>query len=145
MVAQGNGKIVGIIMAKFNIISKDGASVRYTGLSKIQRFLYGSVGSVLEFSEISVSVSHKLGDSGDFVDYRTDDYLSLPEPRKQARRNEYGAAFVYAECSSTPLSSSLRLPAFRDIVTEDNEVLLLCPMLYENVHGIARKDTGLHG
>ena len=128
-------------MAKFNIISKDGASVRYTGCPRYSGSYMG-VG-VLEFSEIS-SPSPINWEIGDFVDYRNGRYrlYSLPEPRKQARRNEYGAAFVYAGVQFHSPVKQLEIALFRDIVTEDNEVhfsTLPDVSTYENVHGIARR------
>lgn len=128
-------------MAKFNIISKDGASVRYTGCPRYSGSYMG-VG-VLEFSEIS-SPSPINWEIGDFVDYRNGRYrlYSLPEPRKQARRNEYGAAFVYTGVQFHSPVKDLEIALFRDIVAEDNEVhfsTLPDVSTYEDVYGIARR------
>jgi hypothetical protein len=128
-------------MAKFNIISKDGTSVKYSGCPRYNG-TYMGIG-VLEFSEIS-SPSPIDWEIGDFVDYRNGRFrlYSLPEPKKQARRGEYGASFVYTGVQFHSPVKDLEIALFRDLVTEDNEVhfsTLPDVSTYEDVYGIARR------
>ena len=128
-------------MAKYSIISKDGASVRHIGCPRYSGSYMG-VG-VLEFSEIS-SPSPISWEIGDFVDYRGKRYrlYSLPEPKKQARKGEYGAAFAYTGVQFYSPVKDLEIALFRDLVTEDNNVhfsTLPEVSTFENVYGIARR------
>ena len=128
-------------MAKFSIISKDGNSVRHIGCPRYSGSYMG-VG-VLEFSEIS-SPSPIPWEIGDFVDYRGVRYRlhSLPEPKKQARRDSFGAAFVYTGVQFHSPAKDLEIALFRDLVENDNEVhfsTLPDVSTYEDVHGVARR------
>ena len=128
-------------MAKYSIISKDKKSVRHIGCPRYSGSYMG-VG-ILEFSEIS-SPSPIPWEIGDFVDYRNKLYrlYSLPEPKKQARRGEYGASFVYSGVQFHSPVKDLEIALFRDLVTEDNEVhfsTLPDVHTYEDVYGIARR------
>lgn len=128
-------------MARFNIISRDGASVRHSGCPRYNG-AYMGVGT-LEFSEIS-SPSPIQWEIGDFVDYRGKRYRlhSLPEPKKQANRGKYGAAFVYTGVQFHSPVKDLEIALFRDIVSNDNEVhfsTLPDVSTYEDVYGIARR------
>ena len=128
-------------MARFNIISRDGASIRYSGCPRYSG-TYMGVGT-LEFSEIS-SPSLIMWEIGDFVDYRGIRYRlhSLPEPKKQANAGKYGAAFVYTGVQFYSPVKDLEVALFRDLVAEDNEVhfsTLPDVSTFEDVHGIARR------
>ena len=128
-------------MAKYSIISKDKASVRHIGCPRYSGSYMG-VG-ILEFSEIS-SPSPISWEIGDFVDYRNKIYrlYSLPEPKKQARKGEYGAAFVYTGVQFHSPVKELEIALFRDVVTEDNDVhfsTLPDVSTFEDVYGIARR------
>ena len=84
-------------MARFNIYSKDGQTIRFSGKPKYQG-TYLKV-PFLEFAEIASPVKINW-EIGDFVDYaRTGlryKLYSLPQPKKQARNDEYGASYVYS-------------------------------------------------
>lgn len=128
-------------MAKFRIISKDGTIVRYEGCPRYSGSYMGI--PVLDFSEISspVPIAWEIGD---YVDYRNGRYYlySLPEPKKQARRGEYGAAFVYSGVQFHSPVKDFEIALFRDLVTEDNLVhFSTMPDVntYEDVFGIARR------
>ena len=128
-------------MARFNIISRDGASVRHSGCPRYSG-AYMGVGT-LEFSEIS-SPSPIQWEIGDFVDYRGKRYRlhSLSEPKKQANMGKYGAAFVYTGVQFHSPVKDLEIALFRDIVSNDNEVhfsTLPDVSTYEDVYGIARR------
>lgn len=128
-------------MAKFRIISKDGTTIRYEGCPRYSGSYMGV--PTLDFSEISspVPIAWEIGD---YVDYRNGRYYlySLPEPKKQARRGEYGAAFVYSGVQFHSPVKDLEIALFRDLVTEDNNVhFSTMPDVntYEDVFGIARR------
>lgn len=128
-------------MAKFRIISKDGTTVRYEGCPRYSGSYMGV--PALDFSEITspVPIAWEIGD---YVDYRNGRYYlySLPEPKKQARRGEYGAAFVYSGVQFHSPVKDFEIALFRDIVTEDNKIhFSTMPEVntYEDVFGIARR------
>lgn len=128
-------------MAKFRIISKDGTTIRYEGCPRYSGSYMGV--PALDFSEITspVPIAWEIGD---YVDYRNGRYYlySLPEPKKQARRGEYGAAFVYSGVQFHSPVKDLEIALFRDIVTEDNKIhFSTMPEVntYEDVFGIARR------
>lgn len=128
-------------MAKFRIISKDGTTVRYEGCPRYSGSYMGV--PALDFSEITspVPIAWEIGD---YVDYRNGRYYlySLPEPKKQARRGEYGAAFVYSGVQFHSPVKDFEIALFRDIVTEDNKIhFSTMPEVntYEDVPGIARR------
>lgn len=128
-------------MAKFRIISKDGTTIRYEGCPRYSGSYMGV--PALDFSEITspVPIAWEIGD---YVDYRNGRYYlySLPEPKKQARRGEYGAAFVYSGVQFHSPVKDFEIALFRDIVTEDNKIhFSTMPEVntYEDVFGIARR------
>lgn len=128
-------------MAKFRIISKDGTTIRYEGCPRYSGSYMGI--PALDFSEITspVPIAWEIGD---YVDYRNGRYYlySLPEPKKQARRGEYGAAFVYSGVQFHSPVKDFEIALFRDIVTEDNKIhFSTMPEVntYEDVFGIARR------
>ena len=128
-------------MAKFRIISKDGTTIRYEGCPRYSGSYMGV--PALDFSEITspVPIAWEIGD---YVDYRNGRYYlySLPEPKKQARRGEYGAAFVYSGVQFHSPVKDFEIALFRDIVTDDNLVhFSTLPEVntYEDVFGIAKR------
>jgi len=130
-------------MAKFSIYSKDGSTVRYKGQPKYTGS-YLNVGK-LEFSDISSPVPIQW-EIGDYVDYyRTGlryKLYSLPEPKKQARPREYGAAFVYSDVTLYAATKELEIAPYRDIVDSDNGIHFSSRKdfsTYEDVYGIARR------
>lgn len=130
-------------MARFNIISKDGADVRYSGEPQYEGSYMGV--STLEFSNVSSPVLIKW-EVGDYVDYYRNGMRytlrSIPEPTKQARPGEYGAAFVYESVVFYAETKDLEIALFRDLVTEDNLIHFSSRpevATYEDVYGIARR------
>lgn len=129
-------------MARFNIYSKDGQTIRFSGKPKYQG-TYLKV-PFLEFAEIASQVKINW-EIGDFVDYaRTGlryKLYSLPQPKKQARNDEYGASYVYSHVQLFDATKELEIALFNDLVldvernvhfsTRDNVAT------YENVYGIA--------
>ena len=130
-------------MARFNIKSKDGADVRYSGEPQYEGSYMGV--STLEFSNVSSPVLIKW-EVGDYVDYYRNGMRytlrSIPEPTKQARPGEYGAAFVYESVVFYAETKDLEIALFRDLVTEDNLIHFSSRpevATYEDVYGIARR------
>lgn len=128
-------------MARFNIISKDGKSVRYSGKPRYNGSYLKP--SFLEFSEIA-SASPIAWEVGDYVDYpRTGMryYLySIPQASKNARKGTSGRAFTYSNVQFYASTKDLDIALFRDIVPNDNGVHFSTSpdvSTYENVYGIA--------
>lgn len=130
-------------MAKFTIFSKDGNSIRYVGEPQYS----GSYMSVdfVEFRTISSSkpISWQIGD---YVDYHRTGLryklYSLPQPKKVARRGEYGAAFEYSNVQFYAATKELEIAPFRDLVPEDNNIHFSTRpdvSTYEDVYGVARR------
>lgn len=101
--------------------------------------------STLEFSNVSSPVLIKW-EVGDYVDYYRNGMRytlrSIPEPTKQARPGEYGAAFVYESVVFYAETKDLEIALFRDLVTEDNLIHFSSRpevATYEDVYGIARR------
>lgn len=130
-------------MARFDIISKDGSIVRYSGKPRyIGTYLKSSH---LEFNEIA-SPTPIEWEVGDYVDYpRTGMryYLySIPQPTKKARKNTHGGAFVYSGVLFHAATKELEIAPFRDLVPNDNGIhFSTAPDVatFENVEGIARR------
>ena len=84
-------------MARFNIISKDGKTIRYSGKPRYSGSYLKP--SFLEFSEIA-SPAPIAWEVGDYVDYpRTGmryRLYSIPQPSKNARKDSYGGAITYS-------------------------------------------------
>lgn len=130
-------------MARFDIISKDGSTIRYSGEPRYSGS-YMNTG-VLEFQEINTLYPIQW-EVGDYVDYpRTGlryKLYSIPEPTKQSRPGTYGAAFVYSNVRLYDATKELDIAPFRDIVPEDNEIHFSTRpevSTYEDIYGIARR------
>lgn len=130
-------------MAKFDIISKDGKDVRFSGkLRYIGTYLKPSY---VEFSEIAspVPIAWEIGD---YVDYsRTGmrySLYSIPQPSKNARKDSHGRAFTYSNVQLHDATKELEIALFRDLVSEDNNIHFSTSpdvATFENVEGIARR------
>ena len=130
-------------MARFKIISKDGASIRYEGKPRyIGTYLKPSH---LEFNEIA-SPTPIDWEVGDYVDYpRTGlryRLYSIPQATKNARRGTHGKAFVYPNVQLHAATKELEIALFRDLVENDNNIHFSTSpdvATFENVEGIARR------
>lgn len=130
-------------MARFTIYSKEGNSIRHRGEPKYNG-TYLNVPYV-EFRSIE-SPTRINWEVGDFVDYYRTGFryklYSLPEPKKQARANSYGAAFVYSNVKFYEATKDLDIALFRDLVPEDNKIHFSTRpdvTTFENVYGIAER------
>ena len=130
-------------MARFTIYSKEGNSIRHSGEPKYNG-TYLNVPYV-EFRSIE-SPTLINWEVGDFVDYYRTGFryrlYSLPEPKKQARANSYGAAFVYSNVKFYEATKDLEIALFRDLVPEDNRIHFSTRpdvTTFENVYGIAER------
>lgn len=130
-------------MARFTIYSKEGNSIRHSGEPKYNG-TYLNVPYV-EFRSIE-SPTRINWEVGDFVDYYRTGFryklYSLPEPKKQARANSYGAAFVYSNVKFYEATKDLEIALFRDLVPEDNKIHFSTRpdvTTFENVYGIAER------
>ena len=130
-------------MARFNIISKDGKTIRYSGKPRYSGSYLKP--SFLEFSEIA-SPTPIAWEVGDYVDYpRTGmryRLYSIPQPSKNARKDSYGGAFTYSNVQFHAATKELEIALFRDLVANDNNIHFSTSpdvATYENVEGIARR------
>ena len=130
-------------MARFNIISKDGNTIRYSGKPRYSGSYLKP--SFLEFSEIASPVPIAW-EVGDYVDYpRTGmryRLYSIPQPSKNARKGSYGGAFTYSNVQFHAATKELEIALFRDLVANDNNIHFSSSpdvSTYENVEGIARR------
>lgn len=130
-------------MARFTIYSKEGNGIRHSGEPKYNG-TYLNVPYV-EFRSIE-SPTLINWEVGDFVDYYRTGFryklYSLPEPKKQARANSYGAAFVYSNVKFYEATKDLEIALFRDLVPEDNKIHFSTRpdvTTFENVYGIAER------
>lgn len=130
-------------MARFIIYSKDGNNIRHSGEPKYNG-TYLNVPYV-EFRSIE-SPTRINWEVGDFVDYYRTGFryklYSLPKPKKQARANSYGAAFVYSNVKFYEATKDLEIALFRDLVPEDNKIHFSTRpdvTTFENVYGIAER------
>lgn len=130
-------------MARFKILSKDGATTRYEGKPRyIGSYLRPSY---LEFSEIA-SDKPIAWEVGDYVEYSRTGmryYLySIPQVSKNARSGSHGKAFSYSNVQFHAASKDLEIAPFRDIVPGDNGVHFSSSpevATFEDVYGIARR------
>lgn len=130
-------------MARFKILSKDGATTRYEGKPRyIGSYLRPSY---LEFSEIA-SDKPIAWEVGDYVEYSRTGmryYLySIPQVSKNARSGSHGKAFSYSNVQFHAASKDLEIAPFRDIVPDDNGVHFSSSpevATFEDVYGIARR------
>lgn len=131
-------------MARFSIYSADGKTVRYSGMPKYNG-TYMKV-PYIEFSEIASPVPIEW-EVGDYLDYpRTGlryRLYSIPQPKKQARRGEYGAAFVYSNVQLHDATRQLETALFNDLVLDAEKNVHFSTRenvsTYEDVYGIARR------
>ena len=130
-------------MARFDIISKDGNTIRYSGKPRYSGSYLKP--SFLEFSEIAFPTPIAW-EVGDYVDYpRTGmryRLYSIPQPSKNARKGSYGGAFTYSNVQLHAATKELEIALFRDLVTNDNNIHFSTSpdvATYENVEGIARR------
>lgn len=130
-------------MSRFSIYSSDGAVIRHSGKPKYQG-AYLKV-SYLDFGEVSspVPIDWHIGDYVDYprtgLRYRL---YSIPQPKKQARKNEVGDAFVYDGVKLYDATKELSIALFSDVVKDDNGVHFSSResfSTYEDVYGIARR------
>ena len=130
-------------MARFQIISKDGMSIRYEGKPKyVGTYLKPSY---LEFSEIS-SPTPINWEIGDYVDYpRTGmryRLYSIPQASKKARKDTYGGAFTYSNVQFFAATKELEIAPFKDLVLNDNGIHFSTSpdvATFENIIGIAER------
>ena len=130
-------------MARFNIMSKDGQSVRFKGAPKYNG-IFGKP-SYLEFAEIA-SPTPIAWEVGDYVDYtRTGlryKLYSIPQVAKSATNGKAGDAFVYKNVQFFCATKDLEIALFRDLVEYDNTIhFSSIPNVdtYEDVYGIASR------
>ena len=131
-------------MARFSIYSKDGESIRYSGKPKYNG-TYLKV-SYLEFAEIAspIPIDWQIGD---YIDYsRTGlryKLYSLPQPKKQGRKREYGASFVYSNVQLHSATKELEIALFNDLVLDADRNVHFSTRetttTFEDVYGIARR------
>lgn len=130
-------------MSKFSIYSKDGSIIRYAGEPKYTGTFMGV--SYIEFSSIDSPVPIPW-ERGDYVDYyrigKRFRLYSRPEPKKQARRGESGASFIYSNVKFYASTKDLEIAPFRDLVPADNDIHFSTRpdvSTYESVYGIAAR------
>ena len=131
-------------MARFDIYSKDGQTIRYSGKPKYQG-VYLKV-PYLEFSEISspVKINWQVGD---YVDYaRTGlryKLYTIPQPKKQSRNNSYGGSYVYSGVQFFDATKELEIALLNDLVLDAERNVHFSTRestsTYEDVYGIARR------
>jgi hypothetical protein len=128
---------------RFNIKSRDGLTVRYSGAPKYNG-IFGKP-SYLEFAEIASPVPIEW-QIGDYVDYTRTGFryklYTIPQVVKSARRTESGDAFVYKNVQFFCATKDLELALFRDITEYDNGIhFSSIPNVdtYEDVYGIIHR------
>lgn len=131
-------------MARFTVYSAAGVK-KYEGAPVLTES-YLKV-SFLEFREVASPVPIEWA-LGDYVDYpRTGlryQLYSIPVQtvRKQARRETYGAAFVYQNVQFYAPTKMLELAPFRDLVRGDNRIHFSTQnniSVWDDVYGIAER------
>ena len=130
-------------MARFDIISKDGSVVRYSGKPRYNGAYLKP--SYLEFSDIA-SPTPISWEVGDYVDYSRTGmryYLySIPQISKNARKDSHGGSFTYSNVKFHAATKELEIALFRDLVDADNNIHFSSSpdvSTFENVEGIARR------
>lgn len=130
-------------MARFTIHSKDGKTIRHIGEPQYSGSYMGV--DFVEFRAI-YSPTPIEWQIGDYVDYHRTGLryklFSLPQPKKVARRGEYGAAFEYSNVQFYAATKELEIAPFRDVVARDNKIHFSTRAdvsTFEDVHGIARR------
>lgn len=130
-------------MARFEIKSKDGLSVRFSGKPRYNGSYLKP--SYIEFSEVA-SPTPIAWEVGDYLDYSRTGmryYLySLPQPSKNARKGTNGGSFTYSNVQLYSATKDLEIALFRDLVDNDNNIHFSTSpdvVTFENVEGIARR------
>jgi hypothetical protein len=130
-------------MARFEIMSRDGLSVRFKGAPKYNG-VFGRP-SYIEFAEIASPVPIEW-QIGDYVDYTRTGFrytlYSIPQVTKSASRDKAGDGFVYKNVQFYCATKDFELALFRDLVEYDNTIhFSSVPNVdtYEDVYGIARR------
>ena len=130
-------------MARFEIKSKDGNSIRYSGKPRYNGSYLKP--AFIEFSEIS-SPTPIAWEVGDYLDYSRTGmryYLySIPQPSKKARSGANGGSFTYSNVQLFSATKDLEIALFRDLVSNDNNIHFSTSpdvATFENVEGIARR------
>lgn len=128
-------------MAKYSIYSADGTIVRFTGTPRYNG-VFGKP-SYIEFTEISSPTPIDWA-IGDYVEYtrtgHTYRLYSIPQPKKQAEKNKYGASFIYRNVQFYAATKDLTIAPFRDLILNDNLIhysTLPDVSTFEDVYGIA--------
>lgn len=129
-------------MAKFKIYSPAGTEI-YEGTPSFTG-QYMAPG-LLEFREIASPVPLDLS-AGCYVDYTRTGFrykiYSVPQVKKQARKQSYGGAFLYQNVQLYDASKMLEFCPFRDLVKGDNRIHFSTqPSIstFEGVDGLARR------
>lgn len=129
-------------MAKFKIYSPAGTEI-YEGTPSFTG-QYMAPG-LLEFREIASPVPLDLS-AGCYVDYTRTGFrykiYSVPQVKKQARKQSYGGAFIYQNVQLYDASKMLEYCPFRDLVKGDNRIHFSTqPSIstFEGVDGLARR------
>ena len=128
-------------MSKWGIVSYSGMRPDVMGCPTYHGVYRGV--SYLEFKSIESPYPLNFG-VGDYVDYTRGINLrfrlyDIPIPKKQARKNEYGAAFVYENVQLFAATKDLELTPFFDYVISDNTKHYSSrkdATTYENVSGV---------
>lgn len=130
-------------MARFEIKSKDGLSVRFSG-KPVYNGSYLKPSS-LTFSEVN-SPAPIAWEVGDYVDYTRTGmryYLySIPQPTKRAKMGSRGDAFSYSGVQFFAATKELEIALFKDLVNSDNNIHFSTSpdvATFENVEGVARR------
>ena len=130
-------------MARFNIMARDGQSIRYSGAPKYNG-LFGKP-SYIEFSEIA-SATPIEWQVGDYVDYSRTGFryklYTIPQVVKSSTSGTAGDAFVYKNVHFYCATKDLEIALFRDIVEYDNGIhFSSIPNVdtYEDVYGIINR------
>ena len=129
-------------MARFTIYSPTGTAL-YTGTPTFTG-QYMKPG-FLEFREVALALFVELV-PGCYVDYTRTGHryriYTVPQLKKQARTNSYGAAFVYQSVQLYDASKMLEYCPFRDLVLGDNRIHFSTqPSIstFEGCDGLARR------
>ena len=129
-------------MARFTIYSPTGTAL-YTG-TPIFTGQYMKPG-LLEFREVALPALVDIV-PGCYVDYTRTGHryriYTVPQLKKQARTNSYGAAFVYQSVQLYDASKMLEYCPFRDLVLGDNRIHFSTqPSIstFEGCDGLARR------
>lgn len=128
-------------MAKFQIKSANGQTVRYEGKPKYNG-VFGKP-SCLEFAEIASPVQINF-EVGDYIDYSRTGFryylYSIPQPTKQSSNNTSGEGYVYKNVQFFCRTQDLEIAPFRDLVLNTSGshfTTLPTVATYEDVYGIA--------